>query len=316
MVRRTVVPGVVLAATALLAAACSPVPGKAGNRPAAATRSPAVARSGSSTPSATPSTASTSPGAPSKASATPSTPSTPATSPSTASASPSTSPSATPTRTRDPLDIGDTTFEIGARGDRVKALQLRLEKLHYDPGSVDGEYGPTTLMAVWAFQKVNGIEPTGTIGRRTRAAFEHPKRPKVLVHKGPGDRVEINLTKQILTVYDNDDVVLVSHTSSGTGRYYCDNWKDDDTGETGTSCGIAVTPTGDYRAGRRIAGWRHSKLGYLYNPVYFNGGIAVHGEPAVPLYPASHGCVRIPMHTSNIFPRIVGDGERIYVRHP
>lgn len=293
MLRRIAVPGVVLAATALLASACSQVPGKAASRPAAATRSAAATPSDSGTPSATPST--------------------PAASPST---SPSTSPSATPTRTRDPLDIGDTTFKVGAEGKRVEALQRRLKRLHYDPGPVDGQYGPTTLMAVWAFQKVNGIEPTGTIGHRTRAAFDDPKQPKVLVRKGPGDRVEINLTKQILTVYADDEVVLISHISSGSGRHYCDAWKDDATGETGTSCGVAVTPTGDYRAGRRIAGWRHSRLGYLYNPVYFNGGIAVHGEPAVPLYPVSHGCVRIPMHTSTIFPNIVGDGERIYVRHP
>lgn len=278
MVRRIVVPCVVLAAAALAATGCSPVPSQDGRRPAAATRS---------------------------ATATPS-----------ASSSPSASPRATPTRSHDPLDLGDETFKVGAKGKRVRALQLRLRKLRYDPGPVDGRYGPTTLMAVWAFQKVNGIEPTGTIGHRTRAAFGDPEQPKVLVRKGPGDRVEINLTKQVLTVYHHDEVELISHISSGSGRHYCETWKDDATGETGTSCGVAVTPTGDYRAGYRIAGWRHSKLGYLYNPVYFNGGIAVHGEPAVPLYPASHGCVRIPMHTSTIFPRIVDDGERIYVRRP
>lgn len=281
MVRRIVVPGVALVATALLATACSRVADD-GSRPAAATHSATVSPSASATPTT----------------------------------SPSSTPSATPTQTHDPLDIGDTTFKVGAKGKRVKALQLRLKKLHYDPGTVDGHYGPTTLMAVWAFQKVNDIKPTGTIGHRTRAAFDDPEQPKVLKPKGPGDRVEINLSKQILTVYDHDEVVLVSHMSSGSGRHYCDTWKDDDTGETGTSCGVAVTPTGDYRAGHRIAGWRHSRLGYLYNPVYFNGGIAVHGEPSVPVYPASHGCVRIPMHTSTIFPRIVKDNERIYVRRP
>ncbi|MCB1026167.1 MAG: L,D-transpeptidase family protein, partial [Microthrixaceae bacterium] len=26
---------------------------------------------------------------------------------------------------------------------------------------------------------------------------------------------------------------------------------------------------------------------------YFNGGIALHGSPSVPSYPASHGCVRL-----------------------
>lgn len=289
MLRRIVVPGVLLATAALLATACSRVAGEDGTRPAAATHSATVTPSASSTADGTPSPP---------------------------AASPSTSPSATPTKTRDPLDIGDKTFKVGAKGKRVKALQLRLKKLHYDPGPVDGHYGPTTQMAVWAFQKVNGIKPTGTIGHRTRAAFDDPQLPKVLKPKGAPDRVEINLTEQVLVVYDDDQVELISHISSGSGRQYCKTWKDDDTGETGTSCGVAVTPTGDYRAQRRIAGWRHSKLGYLYNPVYFNGGIAVHGEPSVPLYPASHGCVRIPMHTSTIFPRIVDHGEHFYVRRP
>lgn len=29
--------------------------------------------------------------------------------------------------------------------------------------------------------------------------------------------------------------------------------------------------------------------------MYFRGGFAIHGYPSVPAYPASHGCVRIPM---------------------
>ena len=30
-------------------------------------------------------------------------------------------------------------------------------------------------------------------------------------------------------------------------------------------------------------------------PSYFLRGFAVHGYPYVPAYPASHGCVRVPM---------------------
>ena len=33
----------------------------------------------------------------------------------------------------------------------------------------------------------------------------------------------------------------------------------------------------------------------LWYPLYFKGGFAIHGYPSVPAYPASHGCVRIPM---------------------
>jgi lipoprotein-anchoring transpeptidase ErfK/SrfK len=29
--------------------------------------------------------------------------------------------------------------------------------------------------------------------------------------------------------------------------------------------------------------------------MYFKGGFAIHGYPSVPAFPASHGCVRVPM---------------------
>jgi lipoprotein-anchoring transpeptidase ErfK/SrfK len=39
----------------------------------------------------------------------------------------------------------------------------------------------------------------------------------------------------------------------------------------------------------------------LWYPLYFLRGFAIHGYPSVPAYPASHGCVRVPMW---IAPRI------------
>jgi hypothetical protein len=58
---------------------------------------------------------------------------------------------------------------------------------------------------------------------------------------------------------------------------------------------------------------RETKLGSLYNPVYFNYNIAVHGAILVPLKPASHGCVRIPMSVARYFPALVAYGDRVYV---
>jgi hypothetical protein len=51
----------------------------------------------------------------------------------------------------------------------------------------------------------------------------------------------------------------------------------------------------------------------MWNPYYFNGGIAVHGLDSVPSYPASHGCARIPMHIADYFPDLVTKGESVYV---
>jgi lipoprotein-anchoring transpeptidase ErfK/SrfK len=57
----------------------------------------------------------------------------------------------------------------------------------------------------------------------------------------------------------------------------------------------AHTPRGRFTVTRKINGWRRSKLGLLYYPSYIINGIAIHGSPSIMTYPASHGCIRIPM---------------------
>jgi hypothetical protein len=47
--------------------------------------------------------------------------------------------------------------------------------------------------------------------------------------------------------------------------------------------------------------------------VFFNGGIAIHGEPSVPSTPASHGCVRIPMNDSTWMYNSLALGTPVYV---
>ena len=51
----------------------------------------------------------------------------------------------------------------------------------------------------------------------------------------------------------------------------------------------------------------------MWNPVYFNFGVAIHGAMEVPPYPASHGCVRIPIFISEYFPAMVKYNDRVYV---
>ena len=54
-----------------------------------------------------------------------------------------------------------------------------------------------------------------------------------------------------------------------------------------------TTPTGRYTVFRQVDGYDPGPLGVLYRPKYFTGGVAVHGFPDVPPFPASHGCVRV-----------------------
>jgi hypothetical protein len=199
----------------------------------------------------------------------------------------------------------------GAKGEDVRVLQRKLISLRYDPGKVDGKYGQATQYALWAFEKVNKLKLSGTVGKKVWAALDAPKEPKALTAKREADRVDIDLKRQFLVVYKGGKVALISHISSGGGYEYCAK----DIGGTVPRCRYAVTQLGDFRTGRRVTkAWDTGPLGKLYAPVYFNGGIAVHGYPEVPDYPASHGCVRVPLRTMDLFQGLVGTGVPVHVR--
>ncbi|MEV4178858.1 L,D-transpeptidase family protein [Nonomuraea sp. NPDC049709] len=230
----------------------------------------------------------------------------------TSSAAGQSGPSATPSTTEPAVTAPRKTLKLGAKGKSVTWLQKRLIELGYRPGKVDGRYGGTTLAAVWAFQKVNGIRPTSTVAKRTWEALETPKAPKILVRNGKPTRAEVNLTKQVMVMYVDGEVELITHISSGSGVPYCETttWQ----GKEQQFCGSASTPTGNYRTTWRTSGWHKSYLGELYNPIFFNGGIAFHGALSVPLFPASHGCVRMPMNVAEVLPGMLGKGVPVHVR--
>lgn len=215
------------------------------------------------------------------------------------------SPTPTPTPTHRKL-------KPGAKGDDVKELQRRLKALNYDPGKVDGKYGPSTEMAVWAFQAVNRMKKKSTLGKSFWEALADPKEPRPVAKKREKHRVDVDLKRQYLVLYKDGRPRLITHISSGSGEYYCAK----DRGATVPRCRYATTGTGDFRTGRRFSGWETSPLGRLYNPIYFNGGIAFHGALSVPKHPASHGCVRMPMHIAEYFPDLLGTGVPVHVRRP
>ena len=206
-----------------------------------------------------------------------------------------------PTTTTLPPDDG--VLAAGDSGPAVEALQRRLNELHFDPGPVDGRFGSGTTMAVWAFQKLTGQPADGRVTPAQWQQMQSAGPPAPMMPDGGSERVEIDLARQVMLVYEGGALRLATHVSTGSGRSYCENGH----------CGDAVTPGGSYRFTWRYSGWRTSPLGQLYNPVYFNGGIAVHGASSVPSYPASHGCVRIPMHIAEYFPSLVARGDPVYV---
>ncbi|MEU5881734.1 peptidoglycan-binding protein [Spirillospora sp. NPDC047279] len=231
--------------------------------------------------------------------------STPATSRPPASGTPSASPPAASPAPRPRL-------KAGAKGPAVRELQRRLKELDYDPGRADGKYGISTQMAVWAFQKVNRLKVSSTVGTAFWKALDAPEEPRPMAKRRERDRVDVDLKRQYLVVYKDGEPALISHISSGSGEYYCAK----DRGATVARCRYATTGTGDFRTGRRASGWEISPLGQLYNPIYFNGGIAFHGALDVPRYPASHGCVRMPMHIAEYFPELVATNVPVHLRRP
>ena len=191
----------------------------------------------------------------------------------------------------------------GASGAEVLALEQRLAALRYDVGPVDGNFDGTTGHAVMAFQKVSGMERTGRATPDVVTALATAALPGPMFAEGGGDRVEIDLKRQVLALWQGGQLVRTLSVSTGNNKRYC----------VDGSCAKAVTPGGSFKVLRKIKGLRVSRLGQLYNPLYFNGGIAIHGSNSVPAGPASHGCVRIPMSASRWFHDTVPIGTPVYV---
>ncbi|MGI9595564.1 MAG: L,D-transpeptidase family protein [Acidimicrobiales bacterium] len=201
------------------------------------------------------------------------------------------------------------TLRAGDEGGDVETLQLKLSEGPFDPGPADGAYGTGTVQAVWALEKLAGIPVDGDWGPLDEKAWQQLVDGKIgRPEKSHDERwVEVDLSQQIMKVYDPDSTTptLISHASSGSGI----PWKNED------HSGSSITPVGDFQINRRISGWRESSLniGRLYNPLYFNGGIAFHGASSVPLYPASHGCIRLPMHVADYLPSELPNGTPVHV---
>ncbi len=110
----------------------------------------------------------------------------------------------------------------------------------------------------------------------------------------------------MLVLFDNNKIELISHVSSGGGYFY-------DCGSDG--CAQAVTPNGTYNTTVYMPGWVTVPLGEMYNPVFFIGtAFAIHGDTYVPVGPASHGCVRVPMDIAAFFHTLVKTpGTQVHV---
>ncbi|MCZ2264100.1 L,D-transpeptidase family protein [Isoptericola sp. QY 916] len=174
-------------------------------------------------------------------------------------------------------------LEYGDSGERVVALQERLQELGYFIQEADGSFGPATQQAVWALQKAAGQYRDGVVGPKTQAALDDGVRPQA--HSSSGKAIEIDLDRQLLMTVEGGKVTRIINASSGNGETY----------EAKGRSYHATTPRGSYAVYMERNGMHEStlELGSMYRPKYFSGGYAVHGSGSIPPYPASHGCVRV-----------------------
>lgn len=165
-------------------------------------------------------------------------------------------------------------LRIGSRGPLVAFLEKGLASLRYDCGRVDDTYDEATKDAVMAFQKVEGLTRDGEAGAQVWRRLGSARIPGLRDSTG-GNRVEVDLSRQVLFLVNGGSIVKILPVSTGRSGF--------------------TTPSGRYHIDRKLPYWRQSALGLLFMPSYFYNGIAIHGAYSVPATVASHGCVRIPV---------------------
>jgi peptidoglycan hydrolase-like protein with peptidoglycan-binding domain len=175
---------------------------------------------------------------------------------------------------RQMIQVVDWQAGVGERGLKVLLLQRGLVKEGF-AAPVTGYYDDATSRGVLAFRKTNEMGRDGYASKdvfamlmRGQGAFElrYPKAGK------NGKHVEFDWSRQVLVLARGGKPYRTYHTSSGA----------------------PATPTvfGSYRFYLKTPGT--NSLGMVHSS-YFIGGYAIHGYASVPNYPASHGCLRVPI---------------------
>jgi hypothetical protein len=175
----------------------------------------------------------------------------------------------------------------GASGLRVVVLQRALKRLGFAT-PVSGRFDGLTANAVNAFRKTNRMGVGGYAGAAVYALLHRGKGAFKLRYPR-GKHVEFDWSRQVLVLARRGRPYRVYHTSSGA----------------------PATPTvfGSFRFYRKTPGT--NVLGMVHSS-YFIRGYAIHGYASVPNYPASHGCLRVPIPNALSIYRWIDIGDPIY----
>ena len=179
----------------------------------------------------------------------------------------------------------------GDDGVFVELLEARLVALHYRLAATsDGEYDFRTADAVVAFHKVQRMARSFVASAATWRRLADPRTPQPR-NDWRGLHIEVDQTLQVLYTVEDGEITNVLHVSTGAG---------------------GATHDGSFRVYRKLAGFSPN---HLYYPSYFDGLRALHGWTEVPVYNASHGCVRIPYWNAQWVFGLAVYGTRVVIYH-
>jgi N-acetylmuramoyl-L-alanine amidase len=178
------------------------------------------------------------------------------------------------------------SLSVGSAGPSVYELDRRLNELHYALGQVDGYFGRDDIDAVIAFQKLHGLPRTGAVDSRFWAELQRAEVPRA---RYPGNHVEVSKGRQVLFLVRDGQVTLVVPVSTGAA---------------------GNTPLGHWRVYSRVPGFNALEM---YYSSFFVGAFAIHGYHSVPPYPASHGCVRIPLWVAHRVYSLIDYETPVYI---
>jgi N-acetylmuramoyl-L-alanine amidase len=190
------------------------------------------------------------------------------------------------------VTAGARTLSIGSTGPDVAGLRNRLAELHVHVPAPSATFGSELYDGVVAFQKARGLERTGSADEATWRALSQDVVPAPR-YRGQGMHIEVSKSRQILMVVRNGETAWYLPVSSGAG---------------------GITPVGNYRIlWKALATTTWLGPAILYRTMTFHTHYAIHGFPSVPTYPASHGCVRVPIWLADWLYQQSPVGERVYV---
>ena len=177
----------------------------------------------------------------------------------------------------------------GARGTRVLLMQRTLRALGYAT-PVTGHYDDGTSRAVLAYRKANLMGRSGYASPTVFAKLLRRRGAYRLRYPRAGRHVEFDWSRQVLVLADRGRAWRTYHVSSGA----------------------PATPTvfGSFRFYRKSPG---TNAKGMVHSSYFIRGYAIHGFASVPTYPASHGCIRVPIPNARDIFNSVRLGEKIFV---